>query len=97
LELDKQRLLSEQNRETEEWKHRYNDMTEKNDEITSSLAEANQSYLRQVDENEQLSNQVMSLQDQHREFLQKYRDLEKKLIDSENLVEEQKVKLLEES
>jgi len=72
-------------------------MTEKNDEITSSLAEANQSYLRQVDENEQLSNQVMSLQDQHREFLQKYRDLEKKLIDSENLVEEQKVKLLEES
>ena len=72
-------------------------MTEKNDEITSSLAEANQSYLRQVDENEQLSNQVMSLQDQHREFLQKYRDMEKKLIDSENLVEEQKVKLLEES
>jgi hypothetical protein len=56
LEIEKQQLLSEQNRETEEWKERHRDMMAKNDEITSSLAEANQQYLRQVSDNEKLTN-----------------------------------------
>jgi hypothetical protein len=97
LEIEKQQLLSEQNRETEEWKLRFREMTAKNDEITSNLAEANQQYLRQVSDNERLTNQILLLQDEHKSFLERYKQLEQKLIDSENLVEEQKIKLLEES
>ncbi len=55
LEEEKRILLNEQNRESEEWKRRYNEMTRKNDEIISNLAEANRCYLRQCDENEKLS------------------------------------------
>jgi hypothetical protein len=48
-------LLAEQNKESEQWKDRYREMTLKNDEIISNLAEANQCYLRQVSDNEKLS------------------------------------------
>lgn len=61
LEIEKHQLLSEQNRETEEWKQRYNEMTAKNDEITSNLAEANHQYLRQVSDNEKLTNQIVQM------------------------------------
>lgn len=33
LEAERQALFSEQNKETEQWKERYRDMTLKNDEI----------------------------------------------------------------
>lgn len=36
-------------------------MTLKNDEIIQNLAEANQSYMRQVSENENLLKQIQSL------------------------------------
>lgn len=48
-------------------------MTAKNDEIVANLAVANQSYLNQVSENENLTNQIGELQAQHREILSKYR------------------------
>jgi hypothetical protein len=38
-------------------------MTLKNDEIIQNLAEANQSYLKQVNENENLMKQVQILQE----------------------------------
>ena len=72
-------------------------MMAKNDEITANLAEANHQYLHQVSDNEKLTNQIIQLQDEHKRFLGRYKELEQKLIDSENLVEEQKIKLQEES
>lgn len=69
LEYEKEMLLAEQNKESEQWKDRYREMTLKNDEIISNLAEANQCYLRQVSDNEKLSQQILELQEQHRDFV----------------------------
>lgn len=55
LEMEKQILLNEQNKESEQWRQRYTEMTQKNDEVAMNLAEANQGYLKQVSENEKLS------------------------------------------
>ena len=53
--MEKQILLNEQNKESEQWRQRYTEMTQKNDEVAMNLAEANQGYLKQVSENEKLS------------------------------------------
>lgn len=63
LEYEKEMLLAEQNKESEQWKDRYREMTLKNDEIIANLAEANQCYLRQVSDNEKLSKQILELQE----------------------------------
>ena len=82
LEAERRALFSEQNKETEQWKDRYRDMTLKNDEIIQNLSEANQSYMRQVSENENLMKQVQILQEQHREFTQRYKQMEELLVSS---------------
>ena len=41
LEMEKQILMQEANHESEQWKNRYKDMTNKNDEIIQNLAQAN--------------------------------------------------------
>ena len=55
LEMEKEILLNEQNKESEQWRQRFAEMTKKNDEVALNLAEANQGYLRQVSENEKLT------------------------------------------
>ena len=62
LELEKEKLLAEKDHETEQWKQRYEEMTRRNDEIVSNLSEANQSYMRQVNENEKLTRNIEDLQ-----------------------------------
>jgi hypothetical protein len=93
LEAEKMALFNEQNKETEQWKDRYRDMTLKNDEIIQNLAEANQSYMKQVGENENLMKQVQMLQSQHREFTERYKQMEEQLVNSQKQVEEQKIQL----
>lgn len=53
--MEKEILLNEQNKESEQWRQRFAEMTKKNDEVALNLAEANQGYLRQVSENEKLT------------------------------------------
>ena len=62
IQMERQMLLTEQNQQSEQWKARYQEMTSKNDEIVANLAMANQSYLNQVSENENLTNQIGELQ-----------------------------------
>ena len=53
--------MSEQNKESEQWKERYKEMTHKNDEVVAALAGANKCYMSQVAENEKLSQQIQEL------------------------------------
>lgn len=82
LESEMQRLLAEQNRESEEWRRRHDEIAAKNQDIVTSLADANEQYMNQVSENERLADQLKDMQQQHREFLTRYRDLEQALADS---------------
>lgn len=61
LEREKAEMLTEQNKESEQWKARYKEMTAKNDEVIANLAQANQCYFNQVSENEKLAKQVEAL------------------------------------
>ena len=62
LEIEKQKLLDEKDHETEQWKQRYEEMTKRNDDIVANLAQANECYMRQVNENEKLTKNIEDLQ-----------------------------------
>jgi len=85
---EREQLLAEQNQQSEQWKARYTEIAQKNEEVVGNLAEANRHYLSQVSENEKLSQHIEDLQREHREFVAKFRDMELRLEDSERVVEE---------
>ena len=78
-----QRMMQDKARETDEWRRRFTEMNKEQQTISTSLVEANEQYMNQVEENERLSEQIMQMQQQHREFLERYRDLEEKLQSSQ--------------
>jgi len=61
INIERQQMMNEQNKESEQWKARFQEMTLKNDEIVANLTQANQCYLNQVSENEKLSRQIEDL------------------------------------
>ena len=97
LEHEMERLLAEQNREGDEWRRRHDEVAAKNHDIVTSLADANEQYMNQVSENEKLAGQLQDVQRQHRDFLDRYQDLEKALADSRKEVEAQRQQLAETS
>ena len=46
--------MKDKNKETDEWKNKYEVMKEQHDDVIYNLKEANKCYLTQVNENEDL-------------------------------------------
>jgi hypothetical protein len=79
LEKERALMMAEQNKESEQWKMRYREMTSKNDEIMANLAEANKCYFAQVTENEKLTKQISDLQSDHRDLIKKFEKIQTEL------------------
>ena len=72
-------MLQEKNKETDEWRQKYDEMRREHDDVISNLREANRCYLTQVSENEDLKKQLRQMQDQHKMMMTKFEEFEQKL------------------
>lgn len=54
IEREREMLMREKNKETDEWRHKYEFMKEQHEDVIDNLKEANKCYLTQVSENEDL-------------------------------------------
>lgn len=79
IEREREMLMMEKNKETEEWKQKYEDIKDEHQDIMNNLKEANKCYLMQVNENEELREQLKVMSEQHKFMMKKFEDFEKKL------------------
>ena len=79
LDLEKQSLLLEKNKETAEWERRYEQIVADNERVVANLTDANRVYQAQVGENEDLKAQLRKMQVQHQQMMNKFAEFEQKL------------------
>lgn len=76
LDQEREKLLQEKNQENNEWHKRYQRMADEHEDVTRNLKEANQCYLAQVGENQELRQQIKQMQVQHQQMMDKFKEFE---------------------
>lgn len=80
--------MREKNKESDEWKHKYEHMRHQHEEVIDNLKEANKCYLMQVSENEDLKKQLHLMQQQHIMMMKKFEEIEHKLSQKNDMIRE---------
>ena len=62
IEGERAALLREKNKQSEEWKDKYDHMRIEHADVIGNLQQVNKCYLTQVSENEQLKQQLQMMQ-----------------------------------
>lgn len=85
IEEERETLLRAKNKQTDEWKDKYDHMRVEHADVISNLQQVNKCYLTQVSENEDLKNQLKSMQQQHNMLMHRFEQIETKLEEQKQL------------
>ena len=79
IEEETEALKQHSDQESKQWQQKLQQMQQEHQKVAGSLAEVNQCYLQQVDENERLKTQLAQMQEQHAEMLSRFEQIERKI------------------